>query len=436
MTTVAQLAKQMQDVLVDQANELAWQTGFMERERILTGSSFVVGLVSAWQANPNVSLAGLSQAVANAGTSITRQGLNDRFTPKAVKFMREMAQASIKALVQGVPRSEGLMSRFTSVDVVDSTIVTLPNSLSKVWYGSGGNGEQASMAALKLSVRWDVGGGQISYLDFSDGIQHDRHAAAHQASVMEKSLQIRDLGYFKLADLEAIAQQGAYWLIKYKIGTHLLAPDGEVIDLTRWLPQRVGQRLDTEVIVGKKQQMTARLVAERVPKSVVEQRHERILETARQNQQAPSERALALAHWTIFLTNVPLALLKPAEVLIMARFRWQIELLFKLWKSDLQIDEWCTKNPNRILCELYAKLIAAIVTHWFMLLACWDNPRRSLRQAMPTIRGLAWQWANSLMSRRLLSHMLQSLIRALSFCSLEPSRMYPRSYQLEELSYA
>lgn len=426
----------MQQILSTKANEIAWETGFMERERVLTGSSFVVGLVSAWQANPSVSLSGLSQAIGNAGTPISRQGVAERFTEEAVVFMRAMVKECLTAKITGLPVSKGLLARFTSVDLVDSSIVTLPNSLAEVWRGSGGYGENASVSALKLSVRWEMRGGELKSLDLSDGIVHDRSAPAHKDPVEAGSLQLRDLAYFKLDDLQAIAQQEAFWLIRYKIGTLLLDEQGQVLDLTEWLPQQVGQRIDSPVQVGKNKRLPARLVAERVPLSVVRQRHERIRETARQNQTLPSQKALEMAHWTIYLTNVPAADLSPADLFVLGRYRWQIELLFKLWKSDLHIDQWRTNNPHRLLCELYAKLIAALVTHWFLLLGCWHNPRRSLRQAIPTIQALAWQWANSLNKLSLLTHMLRSLQRSLSSCQMDRSRQQPRAFQLLEADFA
>jgi hypothetical protein len=426
----------MQALLHTRANALAWETGFMERERVLTGSSFVVGLISAWQADPQVSLAGMSQAIGNAGTPISRQRVEQRFDARAVTFLRALVDESLRVVVTGVPVDRGVLARFTAVELTDSSQITLPNELQAVWRGSGGFGEQASQAAVKVSVRWNVRDGQLQVISLSDGITHDRQVAAHQDPVTAGSLHIKDLGYFKLDDFEKIGQQGAYWLTRYKRGTQVQDEQGQVLDLATWLPQTVGQRRDVAVYVGQKKQLPCRLVAERVPPEVVHQRQARIRETARQNQRTPSPQALALAHWTIYLTNVPASLLNTAEVFILGRYRWQIELLFKLWKSDLQIDDWNTTNPYRILCEFYGKLLAAIVTHWFLLLGCWHNPRRSLRQAMPAIHGLAWQWANSLSNLSLLVHMLRSLCRALSRCQMDRSHQSPRHFQLLEAEFA
>jgi hypothetical protein len=70
-------------------------------------------------------------------------------------------------------------------------------------------------------------------------------------------------------------------------------------------------------------------------------------------------------------------LLSLAEAFVLLRVRWQIELVWKLWKMQGQVDEWQTQNLARILCEVYAKLLGVLLQHWLMLLSCWDDPHRS-----------------------------------------------------------
>ena len=89
---------------------------------------------------------------------------------------------------------------------------------------------------------------------------------------------------------------------------------------------------------------------------------------------------MRLADWTILITDVPAKRLRFEEALVLLRERWQMELLYKLWKSDGQIDEWRTSNPWRVLCELYAKLIGVLLQHWLIVLspgtipnAAWSN---------------------------------------------------------------
>jgi len=430
--TVSRTARAMQEKLWRQADHLGWKTGFMERERQLTGSSFVTGLVSGWQNDPDSSVAGLAQAVGNAGTPITRQGLDQRFDASAVALMREMLEASLEVVLDNHAMPDTILSRFSAVYISDSSIVTLPNKLSEVFAGSGGYGDHASTAAAKISVRWNVTHGTLETLDITDATVHDRASVAHHGAVAVGSLQIKDLGYFKLADFKALGEEGSYWLTKYKLGTAIYDVNGERLALETWLPQTTEERIEAEVQVGAQHRLSCRLVAEQVPAHVVEQRRERIHETARQNQRPASALTLEMAQWTLYLTNAPVTLLTADEAFILARYRWQIELLFKLWKTDLGIDRCRSQNPHRILCELYGKLLVAVVTHWLLLLGCWQNPHRSLRQAMTTIRGIAWQWANSLHHLGLLQHALRSLVQALSTCHMDRSRTQPRHFELLE----
>ena len=51
----------------------------------------------------------------------------------------------------------------------------------------------------------------------------------------------------------------------------------------------------------------------------------------------PSQKQLGWCDWTLFITNIPTPLAGIEDVLVLARARWQIELIFKLWKQHGQI---------------------------------------------------------------------------------------------------
>ncbi len=56
----------------------------------------------------------------------------------------------------------------------------------------------------------------------------------------------------------------------------------------------------------------------------------------------------------------------PPEVLVLLRLRWQNKRLFRLWKEDGHIDDWRSKKPWRILCEVYGKLSAMLIQQWLI----------------------------------------------------------------------
>ena len=66
--------------------------------------------------------------------------------------------------------------------------------------------------------------------------------------------------------------------------------------------------------------------------------------------------------------------------------RWQIELMFKLWKSAQPARD----TPRRATAEeqlavVYVKLITVLVQHWILLTATWCECRRSLMKAAAII---------------------------------------------------
>ena len=101
-----------------------------------------------------------------------------------------------------------------------------------------------------------------------------------------------------------------------------------------------------------------RLLLLRVPADVAEHRRAALIADAARRHREGSGKALELADWTLLLTDVAADRLTLPEALVLLRERWQIELLFKLWKQHGHLDEWQTSNPWRILCEISAR------AHW------------------------------------------------------------------------
>ena len=123
--------------------------------------------------------------------------------------------------------------------------------------------------------------------------------------------------------------------------------------------------------------------------------------------------------------------------MILFRVRWQIELLFKLWKSRGQIDSWRSEKPWRILCEVYAKLIAMIIQRWILLTCPWHYPERSLTKAVKVIAkyALCIPGAVATGQSRRLAGVLRTVGQCLTVgCRIDKRRKRPSTYQLFEAS--
>ena len=63
------------------------------------------------------------------------------------------------------------------------------------------------------------------------------------------------------------------------------------------------------------------------------------------------------ARYNIFITNVPHDILPTEQVIDGYRLRWQIELVFKSWKSNLKVHQIKPMKKARMECQLLAKFI-------------------------------------------------------------------------------
>ena len=129
-----------------------------------------------------------------------------------------------------------------------------------------------------------------------------------------------------------------------------------------------------------------RLVAVHVSPEIAARRRQRIREKAHDRGREPSREYLQLQEWTIFITNCPPLLLKWKEIVVLYRARWQIERLFKLWKSYNHLADRDAGAPAaQQLTKVYVTLIAVIIQHGILLMAVWLDGRRSLWRAATSL---------------------------------------------------
>ena len=247
------------------------------------------------------------------------------------------------------------------------------------------------------------------------------------------SLSIADLGYFSVARFVERREAGSYTLSRLAGHTALFTPEGEAICLECVLPKQVGQCKELAVLVGARKRHPMRLFLLRVPKAVGDHRRKDLLEDARRRGQTVSEETLRLADWTILVTDVPMELLRLEEALVLLRERWQMELLYKLWKQQAQVDEWHTRDRWRKLCELYAKLLAVTLQHWLIVLFAWHDPQRSLVKLAQVVRDTGWTLMEALAGFRSMRWAMRLIGRRMqSGCQMNKRQKHPNSAQLLE----
>ena len=422
-TKITQIAEILQDVLTTKADELGRRSGFIKRQKKFSGSSFAQTLVFGWLANPSSSMEEMSQSAANVGVCVSRQGVDDRFSASAAQFMKSLVKEALACVVRGKRVETPILSRFSKVYLADATTINLPDELEDIW-------EACEGAGLKISLCWDLLQGDWESVHLHSAREHDQQAPFIWEDLAIGSLIVRDLGYFKLKTFKAISENGLYWVSRYKVGTVIFIK-GERVNLLDFLREHAQTTVDIDIELGLTERVKCRLIAKPVPREILRQRQEKLKDWERKKQRKASPRRWNLLGWSLYLTNAPEDLLDTQETECIIHSRWQIEKVFYWWKDEGEIDEWRTKNPWRILCEVYAKLLALLIQHWLMISAEIHDVRRSTIQANRSIRKQAWHIAFVLDDLNMLQRVMNHIVNCLkSGCRISHSSTSPPTFQL------
>lgn len=433
MTTLTELATTLQTLLTTTADQVARATGFVRRASPLTGARWVQTVVFGWLADPQASLEALAQTAALVGAPVSAQALDQRWGPAAAACLQQVLGHALRQVVQADPVAIPLLRRFTGVRILDSTTVVLPAALAEVWPGCGGGCQaEATQAAVKFQVEWDLVTGALTSLSVHAGRESDQEAPCQRHRPPPGTLCLADLGYFDLEKLRALSAGGCWWLRRLPVAVAVGTADGPPIAaLARWLERHRRDRIDAAVWLGAQQRLPARLLAVRAPAAVVRARRARLRREARRKGRPVNPQRWALAAWTVWVTNLPAAALTLTEALVLGRARWQIELLFKLWKEHGRLDESRSAKPWRIACEVLAKLLGLVVQHWVLLVSCWQVPNRSLRKAAAAVRHQAVALAAALPSvSRLVAAVAAVAVCLRRGCRINRRRAKPHTWQL------
>lgn len=367
-------SKKLNTILEGAAQRASAKSGFVERESKLNGVGFAQTLVLGCLEQADVSLNGLVQVSADLKIEISPSGLNQRIDWEAVELLREMLAETVQELKAEKPLDSELLKQFTGVYILDSTQVSLPDCLQDIFRGSGGVGTAAS---AKMYLSYEYLHGEISALEFADGRFPDQKCRQQVGLGVPDSLHLFDLGFFKQEHLAELDEAGAYFISRYQSQTALYEQpqDARSCEVAALVESLAGDCYEMEAYLGQKSRVPVRVLFQRLPPTAIQERRRKAKAKMRRDKKTPSKRYLQMLEWAIFITNVPASSLTFEQVLCLYRVRWQIELIFKLWKSEAHLEALGNWRPERVLCQLFARLIGLVLFHWLIA------PFRFLSQA-------------------------------------------------------
>jgi len=299
-------------------------------------------------------------------TRLAKQSLWARINDSSVKFLELILGAVIGRRGQQQGRSvPEVLRSFGRVFIQDSTTIKLSAKLAGIFPGAT-NHHGTKNGLLKIQAGYELVSQRFVHFGLSGFTRNDQAAAYDILPLLKPGeLVLRDLGYFVIGSFQKIVDQGAFFLSRYRLNTKVYDPrTSRELNLLGQL-KRQGH-LDRQVLLGG-QRMPVRLVAVKLPARVAAERR-RKARSNRDKRCSPSKRSLQLLGWAIFVTNVPRQRCSAKTMARIYGVRWQIESLFKVWKSHFGLTQVPRGSSEQLLVMIYARLLfITVITRIFQV---------------------------------------------------------------------
>lgn len=306
--------------------------------------------------------------------SLSPQALNERFNDNAVEYMKEVFNRLMSQ------QNEVLNNNFHFKRIVlnDSTLFNLSERFSSEFKGVGGS----SKSSIKIQLQYDLLSGNFLCCEPMSG-------AINDATYIDKmygntewgDLRLADLGYYKTDYLKNIHKKGAFYISKIKSTTpiYIKAPNpkrtkgGKIIKSSEYIridaldlikPLADGETIEIkDIYIGSNKELKSRLIITKLSEDNKWKRnlkHEKVLEHEKRK---ANERSSAWTALNAYITNISDEILSKEQIHEIYSLRWQVEIMFKVWKSIFKISN--TKNNKsikiqRFKCFLYGRLISIL----------------------------------------------------------------------------
>lgn len=298
-------------------------------------------------------------------------------------------------------------ARFERIELQDGTSFAVKSTLSKHFPGRF---TKVSPAAVELHVTLDLMSEQPSCIVLTPDTDSEAQYLP-AADTLENCLVMGDRGYFKKAYLREVDQHGGFFIVKGKANmtpTVITAVTADGVKHKRWENKYLK---DIKAKLSKTQPMD--------------------MEVEWADKAGPI-RCRMIVSWSpetkayqYLLTNLPRDEFSLNDILDAYRLRWQIELLFKDWKSHSNLHGFDTSNPYLAEGLIWAALCAAILKRHCALMAqeIAQTPISTSKVAMCSYHVLPAIFHALMHCHRLLGAAVR---RALEYLSRNALRAHPK----------
>lgn len=343
-------------------NKLAINSGFKKRSNgKISAKNLILSFFLMLSKKRNTYESWSQELSLLSRSSISRQAIEERMRPETTAMLKLALEEEFRNNLK--TRSTDHVSRkFAHIKLEDSTIINLPQELSFVFPGNVSGGKKKSQA--KIHALYDFTENTFDFMHIHSFTQNDQSLSMGSIPYINQGdLLLRDMGFLSVDALDEIEARGAYFISPKSFRFNVYRPvSKQKIDLVKVLSKR--GFFDEEVLISRKHTKMRLVILPLPPKIVAERK--RKARSDRDKRLNHNKGYYQLLSYSIFITNIPQTICSAEEISKLYGLRWQVEIVFKSWKSGFSLEKltpYKCNNPERIYCMIYLWLIFILLFH-------------------------------------------------------------------------
>jgi len=364
----------------DEIEEIARETGFVKRKGKIKACEFVClcCFMNVEVAN-NTLVTLCSKLSEKAGVLVSNQALDQRLNERCVTFLKKIFE---KLLHQTITNNTRIPSRwdeyFKRIRILDSTAFQVPENYKDIYPGSGGCSKPSG---VKIQLEYELISGSLLNVQVGAGSESDNTFGSKiRDTIKVGDLILRDLGYFNFEDFLDLEKRKAFYISRLKPNIAVYIESNDIEYYKNGTPKKsslfkriyicdimkqmnAGEHYEiNDAYIGQGKKLKTRLILYKLTGEQLRKRSQKCEKNAKKKGIKKSDNTIELLGISMYITNIKWEILSAKQVYELYTLRWQIEIIFKTWKSIFHIHAVKQVKIERFQCQLYGKLILILLS--------------------------------------------------------------------------
>lgn len=411
----------------EEIEAIAKDTGFVCRKSPITGFKFLLTFTNGLLNTNDSTLSQMAAFLGNTcNAEISPQAIDQKINGAGKEFLKICLNKAFKLSMMRLDIDCEVLSNLNHVYIIDSTNFDLHPKLCEIFKGNSG---AASKSSLRIQFVYDFLSGQM-YIQIGDVKLSDPktlHSIIKECKleIHGTALFLADLGYFKTDSFLMIDSKSNFFISKLKHDVNIYDEHGNKLSIPELIKNC--SEIDIKIKIGD---LNCRLVGKRLPEKIVNEKLRKANRKAQKKGETLSEKYKNFLKFGLFITNFENSV-SGDTLFNLYRLRWQIELIFKTWKSILGIHKIRSARKNRVLSEIYGKLIsAAIINAIYWTIKIEYHIVLSYHKTLQYIKTVAVNWTINILASTHHNFFTNLEKQILRFCTKNKQKTKPHIEQI------